>query len=209
MFAPLSGVSLLRRCPMVVTRRRFYACVRLLALVMGSAVLVGIEGMADPEEANVRVVAVVTHLDNEVDSVPRSELARMFLKQQTTWPNGERCIPIDQRGENSIRKEFSRIVLLRSVYEMKRYWMQETMTGNARPPVSLESAATVKKYVQKIEGAVAYIYLDEVDDTVRILAVTDAEELAQPPEDKTEGDDAGEAEGSDATRGHGSQDGRP
>ena len=156
---------------------------------MGSAMLVGIEGVPESEESKVQLVAVITHVENDVGEIPRSELARIFLKQQTEWPNGERCIPIDQRGENPIRKAFSKIVLRRSVYEIKRYWMQETMTGNARPPVSLESASTVKKYVQKLKGAVAYIYLDDVDDTVRILAVTDAEELAQPPRKPSEATD--------------------
>ncbi len=169
---------------MDIIKRRYYASARLLALVIGSAVLVGVEASPEPEKSKVRLVAVITHLENEVDAVPRSELARMFLKQQTEWPNGERCIPIDQRGENPIRKVFSQVVLRRSLYDIKRYWMQETMTGNARPPVALESASTVKKYVQKLKGAVAYIYLDELDDTVRILGVTDVEELAQPSGDR-------------------------
>jgi len=134
----------------------------------------------EPESPPPRTIAIVTHLKNDVESITRGELARIFFKRQTTWPEGARCIPIDQRGESTIRREFSELILERTVYEMKRYWMQETMTGNAKPPVSLESAATVKKYLQKIRGAVAYIYLDEVDDSVRVLKVADVPELAKP-----------------------------
>lgn len=163
----------------------------LLAIATGCAVLMGADTAPDSADDTPRTVAVVTHVDNRVASITRSELSRIFLKQQTTWPDGARCIPIDQRGDSKIRGAFSRLVLQRSVYEVKRYWMQETMTGNAKPPVSLESAATVKKYLQKIEGAVAYIYLDEVDDSVRILSVSDVDELAKPapvPEEPDSGE---------------------
>ena len=137
-------------------------------------------------------IAVVTHLENETASLTRNELARMFRKTQTEWEDGEHCIPIDQAG-GDIRSAFGRIVLEQTPDEWKRYWMQQTMTGNARPPIALDSSDTVKKYLQKLRGAVAYIYLSEVDDTVRVLAITDAPELAAPvpsvevPADNDEG----------------------
>ncbi|MBX3180863.1 MAG: hypothetical protein KF886_26240 [Candidatus Hydrogenedentes bacterium] len=168
----------------------------LVALAAGIALPAGAEEAEEPPSEKPRTLAVVTHVENDVVSVSRSELARIFLKQQTVWPDGERCIPIDQRGDSAIRREFSRLVLQQTVYETRRYWMQETMTGNAKPPVSLESTATVKKYLQKLKGAVAYIYLDEVDDSVRVLAVSDVEELAAPDEpedpasDEATGDDS-------------------
>lgn len=126
-------------------------------------------------------IAVVTHLENETASLTRNELARMFRKTQTEWEDGEHCIPIDQAG-GDIRSAFGRIVLEQTPDEWKRYWIQQTMTGNARPPIALDSSETVKKYVRKLKGAVAYIYETEVDDTVRILAITDAPELLAPEE---------------------------
>ncbi len=101
----------------------------------------------------------------------------MFLRSRTEWARGERCIPIDQAGSSEIRAQFYRQVLDKSVYEMKRYWMQETMTGNAKPPVSLDSSQTVKKYINKIEGGIAYIYEDEIDDTVKVIRIVDAPEF--------------------------------
>jgi len=156
----------------------------LVALATGIALPAGTEDGEEGRADRPGRIAVVTHGDNELESITRSELARIFLKQQTAWPNGERCIPIDQRGDSAIRKEFSRLVLKQSVYEVRRYWMQETMTGNAKPPVSLESAATVKKYLQKLKGAVAYVYLDEVDEHVKVLRVRDVEELATSAQDE-------------------------
>jgi ABC-type phosphate transport system substrate-binding protein len=169
------------------------AAVWLVASLLTSAIA------AAPEEAPEAPprIAVVTHVENTTPSLSRTELARMFRKTQTEWPDGERCIPIDQMGGSEIRAEFGRIVLEESPDEWKRYWIQQTMTGNARPPIALENSDTVKKYIQKLRGAVGYIYLSEADDTVRVLAVTDAPELAlpDPPDEKPEEKPANNDEG--------------
>jgi ABC-type phosphate transport system substrate-binding protein len=159
-----------------IQRRNALAAVWLCASLAASAIAAAPE---NSEKAFPRI-AVVTHVENDIPSLTQAELARMFRKTQTEWPNGERCIPIDQMGGSDIRAEFGRIVLKETPDEWKRYWMRQTMTGNARPPIALDSSDTVKKYLQKLRGAVAYIYLSEVDDTVRILTVIDAPELAAP-----------------------------
>lgn len=140
--------------------------------------LLASDGRSDEEpRAETRRLAVVANISNTHDSLTRSELGRMFLRSRTEWARGERCIPIDQAGSSEIRAQFYRQVLDKSVYEMKRYWMQETMTGNAKPPVSLDSSQTVKKYINKIEGGIAYIYEDEIDDTVKVIRIVDAPEF--------------------------------
>jgi ABC-type phosphate transport system substrate-binding protein len=165
-----------------IQRWNAMAAIWLLASLLASAIAAAPEERPEPAPR----IAVVTHLENETASITRTELARMFRKTQTEWEDGEHCIPIDQAG-GDIRTAFGRIVLEQTPDEWKRYWIQQTMTGNARPPIALDSSETVKKYVRKLKGAVAYIYESEVDDTVRVLAITDAPELlapAQPEESK-------------------------
>ncbi|MBL7647623.1 MAG: hypothetical protein JNK74_15660 [Candidatus Hydrogenedentes bacterium] len=159
------------------------AAVWLLAGLLTSAIAAAPEEGPEPAPR----IAVVTHVENETASITRTELARMFRKTQTEWEDGEHCIPIDQAG-GDIRTAFGRIVLEQTPDEWKRYWIQQTMTGNARPPIALDGSETVKKYVRKLKGAVAYIYESEVDDTVRVLAITDAPELLAPeaPEEPQE-----------------------
>ncbi len=160
-----------------IQRWNTVAAAWLMASLLASAIAAAPE---ESPEAPPRI-AVVTHVENETASLTRNELARMFRKTQTEWEDGEHCIPIDQAG-GDIRSAFGRIVLEQTPDEWKRYWIQQTMTGNARPPIALDSSETVKKYVRKLKGAVAYIYESEVDDTVRILAITDAPELLAPKE---------------------------
>src|SRR5688572_16310716 len=111
----------------------------LMFAVLALPPLLASDGRSEEEpRAETRRLAVVANTSNTHDSLTRSELGRMFLRARTEWARGERCIPIDQAGSSEIRAQFYRLVLDKSVYEMKRYWMQETMTGNAKPPVSLD-----------------------------------------------------------------------
>ena len=146
---------------------------------------------AAEKEDNQRHLILVTNIDNPVTEVSRRELGRIYLKQTKYWRTGKRCVPIDQPGTSEARKTFYALVLNKDPYEMKRYWMQETMTGNATPPITLDNATTVKRYVQKIEGAVGYIRADELDDSVKVLVVSDVPELNEPesPEDAAESED--------------------
>jgi len=169
----------------------FRARAFLLALL---ALPVPLFATAEDTKVSQRKIAVVTHRDNTNSEITRAELGRMFMKKTTLWRNGQRCIPIDQTGTSEIRSRFYRTVLDRSVDSMKRYWMRETMTGNAKPPVSLNNSATAKKYVQKIKGGVAYIYEDEVDESIKVLHVKDIPDFSSPEE--AEGD-GGDNEGKD------------
>lgn len=161
----------------------------LLVAALALPPLLAADGSSEEETAAVpRRLAVVTNTANTHESLTRSELGRIFLKARTEWVRGERCIPIDQAGSTEIRAQFYRLVLDKSVDEMKRYWMQETMTGNSKPPVSLENSRTVKKYISKLEGGIAYIYEDEIDDTVKVIRIVDAPEFYAPEEKAPEED---------------------
>lgn len=138
------------------------------------------------EEGETRPMVLITNLENPAEEISKGELGRIYLKQKRFWLNGERCVPIDQPGTSEIRKGFYDVVLGKTPYAMKRYWMQETMTGNAKPPVTLDNSTTVKRYVRKIKGGLGYIYADEIDDTVKILRVTDVPDFHTPNEEDSE-----------------------
>lgn len=141
-------------------------------------------------EIDDRRMVLITNLENPDDEISKGELGRIYLKQKRYWLNGERCVPIDQSGTSEIRKSFYQTVLNKDLYEMKRYWMRETMTGNAKPPVTLDYPSTVKRYVRKIKGGVGYIYEDEVDDSVKVLHVINSPEFSDHQKEVTDENDA-------------------
>lgn len=150
----------------------------------------GLTGVWAEEEKPARRIAIITHRDNAIGELSKSEIVRMFLKRKTVWENGKRCFPIDQSGDSAIRRIFTELVMDRTVDEMKRYWMQEMMTGNARPPISLRNSVTAKKYVAKLKGSISYVYEDEVDESVKVIRVRDVAELYSGKKDAGKNEEA-------------------
>lgn len=152
---------------------RARACRNMLTVVL---ILVGTSVLAAQDGENVqrpRKIAVITNLSNPTAQMSKAQLGRAFLKKYKFWDSGLRCIPIDQSGTSEIRTAFYDQVLNRDQEALKRHWMQETMTGNARPPVTVENSLTVKKYIEKLEGGVGYIWADEIDESVKVVLITD------------------------------------
>lgn len=150
----------------------------------------GLTGVWADEEKPERRIAIITHCDNAIEELSKSEIVRMFLKRKTVWEDGKRCVPIDQSGDSAIRTRFTELVMGRTVDEMKRYWMQEMMTGNARPPISLRNSVTAKKYVAKLKGSISYVYEDEVDKSVKVIRVRDISELYSGKKDSGKNEEA-------------------
>ncbi len=128
-----------------------------------------------------RAIAVIVNKSNPLNEISKFDLKRIFLKQRTFWGPGKRCVPINQSAAQDIRQTFSDLVLNKEVQAMKRYWMQQTMTGSAKPPVVLDSSATVKKYIERIAGGIGYIYKDEIDDSIKAIGVKGLSEIYVPP----------------------------
>ena len=54
---------------------------------------------------------------------------------------------------------------------MKRAWIRLVLSGEGVPPKVLGSEAEVLLYVAKNEGAIGFVDVDNVDDSVKVLAV--------------------------------------
>lgn len=165
---------------------------RVFCSAMTAGLIVAFLGMADAQEVDaeeqIRKIAVITNPSNTTSQLSKAELGRAFLKKYTFWDNGSRCIPIDQSGTSKIRAAFYQQVLNRDQEALKRHWMQETMTGNARPPVTVENSVTVKKYMERLDGGIGYVWANEVDASVKVVHITDDSRF-EVPESETKADE--------------------
>jgi ABC-type phosphate transport system substrate-binding protein len=100
---------------------------------------------------------VIVNTTNPVASVSRSELADIFLKQLSAWPDGQVILPVDQAESSSVRADFSRVVLKRPVAAVKSFWQKQIFSGSAVPPIEKRSNADVVAYVSAFHGAVGYV----------------------------------------------------
>jgi hypothetical protein len=96
------------------------------------------------------------------------ELRELYLRRQRVWADGTRAIPVNLPAGNAAREAFSKRVLGRSTRDLVSYWNTRYFEGITPPPV-LPSAAAVRAYVATEPGAVAYLPVDEVDASCRVL----------------------------------------
>ena len=115
---------------------------------------------------------VIVNKANPVKMLTVLELRRMFMKQTRMWPHAESIVPVDWDATSPHREVFSRQVLGRSVREMGDYWVQLGVTQGQTPPSTQRSARAILRFVAGVPGAISYLPLADLDDTVAVVKVT-------------------------------------
>lgn len=119
--------------------------------------LLGPLGRAPPADAHAAAFRVIVHPKNPLRDLDRAELARIFLKKVTRWPDDTPASPVDLRADAEARREFSESVLGRSIGAVRSYWQQAIFTGRDTPPPELDSDEAVVRFVLAHRGAVGYV----------------------------------------------------
>jgi ABC-type phosphate transport system substrate-binding protein len=144
----------------------------------GSTVaLVAVLGLAGAESVAAQgggpeALAIVVNRANPVDDLSTDDLRKAFLGGQQRWPNG-RKITVVMRPPGDIDRD----VILRSVCRMteaefQKHVLQATFTGETSAgPRVLDTALGVKRFVFNVPGAIGYLRLSEVDDTVKVIHI--------------------------------------
>lgn len=118
-------------------------------------------------------IAVVVNKSNSSDDISTLELARIFEAKLNRWQDGTKIVPINREFAAMIRETFSQVVHSKGVDKMRAYWYDQQYHG-ITPPMTQESSVAVKRLVARVPGAIGYIYLSEVDDTVKVIKVDGA-----------------------------------
>jgi ABC-type phosphate transport system substrate-binding protein len=100
---------------------------------------------------------VVVNASNPTTSMTRDDVARLFLKKETGWPNKQPALPVDQTKSSITRRVFSRSVLGRDVEAVESYWQQAIFSGRALPPLAKATDAEVTAYVRANPNAIGYV----------------------------------------------------
>jgi hypothetical protein len=113
-------------------------------------------------------IAVVVGRDSSVRTITRDELREVYLRRQRLWSNGTPVIPVNLPAGSALREQFSRAVLGRSSQDLLAHWNARYFEG-IRPPAVVPSAAAVRAYVAAEPAAIAYLPLEDVDGTCRVV----------------------------------------
>ena len=119
---------------------------------------------------------VVVAADHPTTSMPRDELAEVFLRKTETWKDGTPAFPVDQSSDSPVRKAFTRAVHGGSVVKVQSFWQRIILAGYATPPPEASSDEQVFEFVDREEGAVGYVSADAtLAASFRVLDIPDLE----------------------------------
>jgi ABC-type phosphate transport system substrate-binding protein len=126
-----------------------------------------------PAAALASEFVLVAHPSVSATTLSRAEASRMFMRLQTTWPDGGHVRPVDQAKSSPLRDAFSREVLGKSPSAVDQYWTQAIFSGRAVPPVEKRSDADVLAYVRENPGAIGYVSASSPAEGVKKIPLKD------------------------------------
>ena len=113
--------------------------------------------------------AVIVHRSSAVSDVKLDDLRRFFLGQGAMAASAQQVMLVEL---SPIRTRFYKRLLGLSPDEVRRRWIGVVFRGDALTlPFELADPAAVKKFVAEHPGAVAFIEVSDIDDTVKALRV--------------------------------------
>lgn len=128
-------------------------------------------GLAAPVRAasGEGAIAVVT-APGHARPVKKDELALIFKRKKTFWPDGSRIQPVNLPAANALRRAFSMAVFGASPEELEQYWDDMYFHGIS-PPYVLSSEEAVLRFIAETPDAIGYVSFCSVGTRVRVALV--------------------------------------
>lgn len=124
----------------------------LLAVALAAGALAGA-----PRQASAQGYVVIVNAANSASTLPKGEVAALFLKQVTSWPDGSPVLVVDHSDHSPVRAAFSRGVLGRPATAVRSYWQQQVFSGRAVPPTQRGTDVEIVSFVRDNPHAIGYV----------------------------------------------------
>ncbi len=123
--------------------------------------------LASSLNASAEPIAVIVNKSNPYDDIESHDLSRVYSGRMRRWPDGQKIAIINRPIASEIRRIFYEIIL--KAEPTKKFFKSKSPL--AFKMMKLNSDMATRKFVARIKNAVGYVYLSEVDDTVKILTI--------------------------------------
>ena len=128
--------------------------------------------LSSPLAAHAQDFTVIVNASNPVSSLPRDDVAKLFLKKTVAWESGKAVAPVELPPAAKAREEFARAVLNKSISQVKSYWQQQIFSGRDVPPPEKQTENDVVAFVRSNPGAIGYVSKGvDIGRGVKALAV--------------------------------------
>lgn len=111
--------------------------------------------------------AVVVAQNSVISTMELGKIRDVFLKRRS-FEAGLKLIPVNPLGSEPARLQFESIVLGMERIEIDRFWTTSHFQG-VSPPTTQASLTSIKAFVERVEGAIGYVPIGMVDESVRVL----------------------------------------
>jgi len=105
--------------------------------------------------------------NKNMQAVSLGQIQALFLKK-SSYVGETKVVPLNLSSRNLVRESFEKKILHMHFSRLKSYWMKQHYLGH-RPPISMKSEASIKAFIEKVDGAIGYIKLKNVDKKTKIL----------------------------------------
>lgn len=115
-------------------------------------------------------MAIVVHREVPADTIDVAKLLDIYTGTVTFWDVDTPVMLFDIDGRDAAKSLFYRR-LGKSTSQMKSIWMQRLLLGEGEPPERVTSHREMLRRVAETPGAIGYVPLSAMRDSVRTLAV--------------------------------------
>jgi len=96
-----------------------------------------------------------------------NQIRAIFLKKLLVIGT-DKAVPINLEPRNPLRLKFEKEILRISFSRLKVYWTKEHYLGH-RPPINMKSQKGIKAFVKRINGAIGYININNLDKELKVI----------------------------------------
>ncbi len=144
---------------------------RVFLRASGALLLTSAVGSVSTASAAGLVLVPIVSAKSSLRDIAMGTLERVFLARPVTGDDGKRFVPFNHPPKTRSRILFDEVVLGMSPDEVARHWVDQRIRGNVRPPRAVSNVALLKQVVSQFPGAISYIPVTDLDDSVRALLV--------------------------------------
>ena len=117
-------------------------------------------------------IAIVVNTSNPVDSLSMSELRKIFLGERGHWSNGRRITIIMLEQEQPERRVVLSTICQMNESEFNNHFLHGLFTGEVLvSPKTLATSVGVRKFIFNVPGAIGYMRLSDVDNSVKVIRI--------------------------------------
>lgn len=100
---------------------------------------------------------IIVNAKNPTVTLSSAEVRKYFLKEQPTWPGGEKVRSVDRTGNAPEKRVFLDRIVKLSDDELEQFWVSKRYEKGTPVPPKLHSDNEVIEYVLSFDGAIGYV----------------------------------------------------